>query len=181
MDKDFHTTVYWFCDYLSPLGLKLIHVSKRDPSRVQLVIFVVGTSTFYPYPSGLLTGMGACLSIDSLWPSDVIWLHKTGPTVAQIMACCLAAPNHYPNQCWLIISEVLWQSPESNLTSDTSISHQLSNQLEIYFAKISFKSPRGQWVKWSRVSSSIYVFVNYAIIGSDNVCYSAFDRNIFIR
>ena len=29
MDKLFHTTLYWTCDYLSMLGLKLIHVSER--------------------------------------------------------------------------------------------------------------------------------------------------------
>ena len=27
-------------------------------------------------------------------------------TLAQVMACCLMAPNHYLYQCWLIISEV---------------------------------------------------------------------------
>ena len=30
------------------------------------------------------------------------------------MACCLTAPSHYLNQCWLIISEVLWHSPKGN-------------------------------------------------------------------
>ena len=30
------------------------------------------------------------------------------------MVCCLMAPNHYLNQCWLIISEVLWYLHESN-------------------------------------------------------------------
>ena len=29
------------------------------------------------------------------------------------MACCLTAPSHYLNQCWCLISEVLWQ-PSSN-------------------------------------------------------------------
>ena len=28
------------------------------------------------------------------------------------MVCCLTAPSHYLNQCWLIISKVLHQSPE---------------------------------------------------------------------
>ena len=31
MDKKFHPTLYWVCDYLSTLRLKLIHVSKRGP------------------------------------------------------------------------------------------------------------------------------------------------------
>ena len=47
------------------------------------------------------------LSINSLWPSDTKWRHRYGSTLAQVMACCLTAPSHYLNQCWLIISEVL--------------------------------------------------------------------------
>ena len=35
---------------------------------------------------------------------------KSGSTLAQVMACCLTAPSHYLNQCWLIISEVQWHS-----------------------------------------------------------------------
>ena len=31
MDKSFHTTLYFGCNYLSILGLKLILISKRDP------------------------------------------------------------------------------------------------------------------------------------------------------
>ena len=38
------------------------------------------------------------------------------------MACCLTSPSHYPNQCWLLINEVLWQSPESNCTSSAQAS-----------------------------------------------------------
>ena len=49
-------------------------------------------------------------------PSDAIWRHRSGSTLAQVMACCLTAPSHYLNQCWLIISEVLWHSPEGNFT-----------------------------------------------------------------
>ena len=39
-------------------------------------------------------------------PSDAIWQHRSGPTLAQVMACCLMAPNQYLNQRWLIISKV---------------------------------------------------------------------------
>ena len=49
-------------------------------------------------------------------PSDAIWWHRSGSILAQVMACCLMAPSHYMNQCWLPISEVLRPSPESNLT-----------------------------------------------------------------
>ena len=43
-----------------------------------------------------------------------------GSTLVQVMACCLTAPSHYLNQCWLIISEVQRQSPEGNFTRNTS-------------------------------------------------------------
>ena len=39
--------------------------------------------------------------INSLWPSDHVWRHKSGATLAQVMACCLTATSHYLNQCWL--------------------------------------------------------------------------------
>ena len=38
-------------------------------------------------------------------------------TLAQVMTCCLTATSHYLDQCWLIISEVLWNSSENNFTS----------------------------------------------------------------
>ena len=40
-------------------------------------------------------------------------------TLAQVIACCLMAPSYYLNQCCLITSEVLWHSPEGNLTGNT--------------------------------------------------------------
>ena len=57
-------------------------------------------------------------NINSLWPSDAIWWHRSGSTLAQVMACYLMAPSLYLNQYWLIISEVLWHSPEGNFTGD---------------------------------------------------------------
>ena len=52
--------------------------------------------------------------VNSLWPSDAIWRHNL---LAQLMACCLMAPSHYLNHCWLLFSQVLWHSPESNFTA----------------------------------------------------------------
>ena len=54
-----------------------------------------------------LTNLSTCCHhLNSLWPSDAIWRHRSGSTLAQVMACCLKAPSHYLNQCWLIISMV---------------------------------------------------------------------------
>ena len=47
-----------------------------------------------------------CQAINSLRPSDAICRHISESTLAQVMACCLTAPSHYMNQCWLIISKV---------------------------------------------------------------------------
>ena len=59
--------------------------------------------------------------INTLRPSDAIWQQRTGSTLAQVMACCLMAPSHYLNQCWLIIFTVLRISCEDNFTRDASI------------------------------------------------------------
>ena len=50
--------------------------------------------------------------LNSLGPSDAIWRWRSWSTLVQLMACCLTAPSHYLNQCWLIISQVLWHSSE---------------------------------------------------------------------
>ena len=90
-------------------------------------------------------------SFNSLRPSDAIWWHRSGSTLAQVMACCLTAPSHYLNKCWLIITKVEWHSPEGNFTEDISaINHR--NWLEKYSSKISLKSPRPQWVKTQEYS-----------------------------
>ena len=33
--------------------------------------------------------------VNSLWFSNAIWLHRSGSTLAQVMACCLSTPCHY--------------------------------------------------------------------------------------
>ena len=83
--------------------------------------------------------------VNSLKPSEAIWRHRTGSTLVQAMACCLTAPSHYLNQCWLIISEVLWHSPDSNFTENASDIYRW-NDFEIYWFETVVKSPRGQWV-----------------------------------
>ena len=52
----------------------------------------------------------------TLWLIAVIWWHKSGSILAQVMASCLTAPSHYLNQCWQIISEVLWHLHGGNFT-----------------------------------------------------------------
>ena len=67
------------------------------------------------------------ISVNSLGPSGAIWRHRSGPTLAQVMACCLTAPSHYPNQYLLIIIGFQWHSSGSSITRNASaISHWIS-------------------------------------------------------
>ena len=84
-------------------------------------------------------------TFNSMGPNDAIWRQGSGSTLAQVMACCLTAPSHYLNQCWLIIRKVQWYSSEDNFTSNVSAINQW-NKLGNYLYKIPLKSPRGQWV-----------------------------------
>ena len=77
-------------------------------------------------------------------PSDVTWRHRSGSTLAQVMACCLTAPSPCLNQCWLFAYHHLrWQSLEGNFTKVSQSSIKLQN----YLFNISFNSPNGQWIK----------------------------------
>ena len=79
-----------------------------DHSHLDLNMSVLLANVFYHhYPKD---------GINSLWSSDAICWHLSRSTMAQVMACCLTAPSHYLNQCWLIISKVQWHLPEGNLT-----------------------------------------------------------------
>ena len=54
------------------------------------------------------------IQINSSSPSAAYMHQWTGSALVQIVACCLMAPSHYLNQCWLISSEVQWHSSEDN-------------------------------------------------------------------
>ena len=49
----------------------------------------------------------ASQGINSLWPSDALWPHRTSSTLVQVMACCMKAPSHDLNQCWFVINRDL--------------------------------------------------------------------------
>ena len=83
--------------------------------------------------------------VNSLWPSDAIWQHRTGSTLAQVMACCLIAPCHYLIQCWLIISDGPCHSSDDVIIRGSKDGNQL-NKIENCIFKITSKSHRDQWV-----------------------------------
>ena len=112
--------------------------------------------------------VSCCLWVNSLWPSDAIWRQRSWSTLVQVMACCLTAPSHYLNQCWLMICEVLWHLPDSNFTENTGDIYHW-DEFEIYWLETVVKSPQGpanELTHWGRVT---HICVgNLTIIGSDN-------------
>ena len=91
------------------------------------------------------------LRVIPLWPSDSIWLHRTGSTLAEVMACCLMTPSHYLNQCWCIISRVPWHSSEGIIITCSEDTNQKS-YIENCIFKNPPRSPRYQWVKLGPVA-----------------------------
>ena len=91
----------------------------------------IHTSVNSIHKGPLTQSFGNFFVINSLWPSDAIWWERSGSTLAPVMACCLTAPSHYLNQCWLIISKVLWCSCEDNFTRDTYSLRSIFSQLSI--------------------------------------------------
>ena len=90
------------------------------------------------------------LPINSLWPSDTIWRHRSGSTFVQAMTCCLTAPRHYLNQCWLPIEDVQRHSSENNFTWSA---HKLNpwHVFGNYTLPVTTTSPRDQWVNiWNK-------------------------------
>ena len=89
-------------------------------NRNQNSYIFIQENTFENVFCKMATILSETQCVNSLWPSDTIWRHGIGSTLVQVMACCLTAPSHYLNQCWLIISKVQWHSSDGNFTRDTS-------------------------------------------------------------
>ena len=87
------------------------------------------------------------LNVDSLWPGDATSRHRSGSTLAQVMACCLLAPSHYLNQCWLVISRVRRPSFEDIITRRSEDTNQ-SIKIEICILKLHPDLPGANELMW---------------------------------
>ena len=101
--------------------------------------------------------------INSLRPSDAIWLHRSRSTLAQVMAWCLMAPSHYLNQCWLIINEVMWHSPENNFAR-SALEFNPYHVFRDQTFEITTTSPKSQWINRTRRCRSNYLLVVYNLM-----------------
>ena len=76
----------------------------------------------------------------------VIWRYRSRSTLVEANACYLTVASHNLNQCWLLISQVLWHSPDGKFTTNVQAAI-LYNNFRSYRFKISVDSPMGQWGK----------------------------------
>ena len=83
----------------SMLGLKLYLVNKRGQCRNNEKKFGART-------------------VNSLWPCDTTWQHRSGSRLVQLMVSCITVPSLYPYQCWLhmrAISQKTLKLPRKSL------------------------------------------------------------------
>ena len=73
------------------------------------------------------------------------WRHRSGSTLAQVMACNLTTPSHYLNQCWLIISVRSCGVHGRVLSWEDLTIPIIKQDWKLHFCRITFRFPRGQW------------------------------------
>ena len=82
------------------------------------------------------------------------------------MACCLTAPSHYLNQCWLI-NTIPWHSSEGNFTGNTQDTYIWFQVWKISNLKFQLHPPRTNGsTHWGRVTH--ICVTDLTSIGSDN-------------
>ena len=125
-DSSKQTLQPWLCKSSCPEYMNFI--SKMRLESLALSLYIVHALPFFSICSfqAVQCGgwyLGGCQVINSLWSCET---QRSGSILAQVMACCLVAPSHYLNQCWLIIIIVQWHSSEGNFTKESlkEFSHQ---------------------------------------------------------
>ena len=157
------------CDDLWPWPISSRSFDLDFENRVRSVTFSV-LDRLFPYLPQIITTIRGCVAgggyprrwhrliylvlvskwkkyfLNSLWPSDAIWQYSSGSPLTQVVPCCLTAPSHYLNQCWLVIKCILWHSPESNFPRSAHEFNQ-NHEFENCIFAITTPSPWVQWVK----------------------------------
>ena len=138
-------------------ALDCILFNKCDSQQVKFFFkrYIINTGSRFAFFSYFLKTEKAQvvkLLMNSLWPSDITWWHRSGSMLvqvpdstkplAQVMAWCQQARSHHLSQCQLHISEILWHSPESIFTA-IARSTILYDKFENYTFHIAATSHRG--------------------------------------
>ena len=111
--------------------------------------------------------------VNPFWPSDA---NKSDSTLARTIAWCLTAPSNYLNQCWLIISEVLWHSHEENFIENAWDIYPWY-VFENYWFKITAASPRGEWIHHDLLTLWPLCFVAHGLLAGHQSSSSRTDQN----
>ena len=81
-----------------------------------------------------------------------VWGHISGSTLGNVIPCCLTAPSHYLNQCWISLMGFY----DIHLRA---VLHRVPKLLFCVPANYTFKitstTPMGQWVKNPRKTSLV--------------------------
>ena len=88
------------------LPLVLLSVSNLIGGWLLIEVTKLAVAWLHPYLMWWNYGPRTAYLFKSWWPSDVIWRDRSGKILAQVMACCLSAPNHYLSHWWMIISNI---------------------------------------------------------------------------
>ena len=85
------------------------------------------------------------IHLNSSWPSDTMWGHRSVSTIVQVINCCLMAPSNYLNQCWFIIRYVLWLREISQVLFMNSI-HNLGSEITLMISFTHIQGPMSYYV-----------------------------------
>ena len=113
MDKQFHPTVYSGCNYLSMLGLKLNHVSKRGPGHwigIDFLPLACGTITAVSYADSgwLLYPEPYCNALSRKYvPYESCIMHPMGYAQFCCVLLCFFCFYLLVDSCHLFISHTL--------------------------------------------------------------------------
>ena len=77
---------------------------------------------------------------------DGIWRHRSGLTLAQVMACHLITPNHYLKQFDFSLMRLCGILPESSNFIMSTQAIMLFKEFDYYTFEIMATSHRGPWV-----------------------------------
>ena len=135
------------CCILIKFSLKYVRKGPIDNNRTLVQIMAWRRSGDKPLsePMMIILPTHICVTrpqwVNSLWPSDTIWQHRSGLILAQVMACYLMAPSHYLNISWFFINEILWHSAKSSFTLSAPATN-LYYEFESYTFRINPTCPR---------------------------------------
>ena len=115
----------WY-DKMSPLiQLLFIVLSKIKAKAITIVnCFEIWSRDWFSYSAHYLWYWKSNLQhwpdttnwpVNSLLFTDTIWGHRS---LDRVMACCLTAPGHYQNQCWLISCGIHLKATSQDVVKD---------------------------------------------------------------